>query len=97
METVYQVLEEFTQSDFARNLCKYCNVSPTAYGQVRAMFEEVRLQDTTLVVRLNRQFEQRSEKLFDKLKRHFRQRMGGQLVRLQYETKSPPSTKTYII
>ena len=97
MGMVYQVLEEFVQSDFARSLCQYCNVSPTAYGQVRGMFEEVRLHDATLVVNLNRNFEQRSEKLLNKLQQHLRERMGGQVQRLQYETKSPPTTKILIV
>ena len=103
MESVYAVLQEFAASDYAKAICEYCNVSPSAWGQARDMFAEVRLVGgpggpaSTVVIVLSRAFEQRSEKLLERLKRHFRQRMPGQVQRLQYETKSPPSTKTYIV
>ena len=103
MESVYAVLQEFAASDYAKAICEYCNVSPSQWGQARDMFAEVRLVGgpggpaSTVVIVLSRAFEQRSEKLLERLKRHFRQRMPGQVQRLQYETKSPPSTKTYIV
>jgi len=97
MDTIFQVLEEFAQSEYARKICEYCNVPPTDYGRARGMFEEVRVNDRTLVVKLRYQFEQRADRIFDQLKRYFRQRMGDQLRMLSYESKSPPSTKTYMI
>lgn len=97
IELVLAVLGDFAQTDYAMQICEYCDVSPTVRGTVRAIFEEARMQGTTLVVRLDRQCEQRAEKIFDRLKRHLRERMPGQVKRVQYETKSPPAIKTYIV
>lgn len=96
-DQVAHALEQFVASDYARQMCTYVNASPTAYGKIRGMFEEVRMVDNRLLVRLNRPFEQVADKLLDKLAKHLRATMGGQIQRLQYETKSPPTTKTFIV
>eukprot|EP00966_Prymnesium_polylepis_P324945 7380950-Prymnesium_polylepis.1 len=35
-DRVALVLQEFVRSDYARQLCEYCNVQPTDYAAVRA-------------------------------------------------------------
>ena len=47
------------------------------------MFEEARVEGSTLKVTLTRPFEQRAEKLLDKLVKHLRGRMHGQLTQMQ--------------
>lgn len=95
-EMVAQVLQEFVETDFCKKICEYCNVGPTAYGQITGIFQSVRLVDNRLVVKLERSVEQRSEKLLDKLAKHLRARLPL-IKRLEYETRSPPSTKTIMI
>jgi len=90
-----ELLTEFVQTDWAKQMCTYCNINPTAYGTIRGMFESVRLVDGKLVVKLNRSFEQRSDKLLDKLVKHLRGKLPVQ--RLAYMSGSPPTTRTYII
>lgn len=97
MQRVHQVLKEFAQSDYALEICKYCDVPPTARGTPRALFDEVRMEGTTVVVFLTRQAEGMSGKLFDRLKALFAERMRGEVTKLQYETKSPPTIKTYVV
>ena len=95
-EAVAQVLMDFCQTDFAKKMCEYCSVSPTEFGQLSSMFESVRVEQRKIVVRLNRRFEQRSEKLLDRLVKYLRTEMP-QLKQLQYEVRSPPTTRTFII
>ena len=94
--SVALVLTEFVRSDYARQLFDYCNVQPTDYGQLGGMFESVQLVDTKLVIKLSRAVEQRSDKVLDRLAKHLRTRMP-QIERLQYESGSPPTTRTIII
>ena len=61
------------------------------------MFESLQLVGAKLVVKLNYNFEQRSEKLLDKLAKHLRARLGGAIKMIQYETGSPPTTRTIVI
>lgn len=96
VQTVEEVLTEFCMSDYARQLYDYCNVGPTEYGKVRGMFESVRVVDSKLVVRLQGPFQQRSEKLMDKLAKHLRQRMP-EVQRLMHESGRPATIRTYII
>ena len=95
-QDVDQMLAEFCTSDYARQLCDYCNVGPMDYGKVSGMFESVRIIDSKLLVKLARPFQQRSEKLFDKLSRHIRQRMP-EVERLMHESGSPATIRTYIL
>ena len=95
-EAVAQVLMDFCQTDFAKQMCEYCSISPTEFGQLSSMFESVRVEQRKIVVRLNRRFEQRSEKLLDRLVKYLRTEMP-QLKQLQYEVRSPPTTRTFII
>ena len=97
-----EVLTEFVESEYARRLCDECDVQPligsARHLRIGIMFESVRLTgDAKLVVTLHRVFEQRSERLLDQLVKHLRARMPEKLKRLQYETNSPPSTRTIII
>ena len=94
---VAQVLEEFVKSDYARTVCDYCNVQPMSYGNLRGMFEEVKLVDSKIVLRLNDAFQQRAEQILGRLVKHLRARMPGQVRMVQNEQRSPPSTKTYIV
>jgi len=89
---VAQVLQEFVQSDYAIQVCNYCNVNPAGYGQLDVMFDSVQLEGTTLKVKLQYQFEQRAEKLMDRLAKHLRERMP-QLRMLQYNLRSDTHTK----
>ena len=95
-----QVLTEFVDSDYAKRLYEECNVQPLigcpAADRIKIMFDQVKLEDTFVTVRLHRVFEQRSEKLLRQLVIHLRARMP-KLERLLYEAKSPPSTRTIII
>lgn len=93
-DKVAQVLTEFVQTDYALQTCEYCNVGPTDYGQVWGMFESVRPIDSRLVIKLKPSFEQRSEKLLDKLKLHLQKRMP-EISSLEY--KSRTITKTLIV
>ena len=86
-ESVALVLQEFVQSDYARQLCDYCNVPGTDYGRMAAMFESVRLLGGTIEIKLAQRFEQRSAKLLDRLAKHLRTRMP-QLQRLSYEHRT---------
>ena len=90
-ESVALVLQEFVQSDYARQLCDYCNVPGTDYGRLSAMFESVKLLGTTMEIKLAQRFEQRSAKLLDRLAKHLRTRMP-QLQRLSYEHRTTTTT-----
>ena len=94
-ELVTQVLMEFCQSDYVRTVCQAVNAAPTDYGQIWGLFESVRLNDRRLVVQLKRSFEQKSETLLDKLSKHLRRRLPGQLERLEY--KQGTMVRTIII
>ena len=96
VNAVAHVLTEFCQSDYARQACQYCNIAPSEYGKIQGMFKSVRLDETRLVVKLHRSFEQRSAQLLDRLAKHLRARMP-QLTRLIYEKSSPPSVSTIIL
>ena len=93
-DSITLALEEFVQSDWARQACNYCNVGPTDHGKLWGMFETVRVQDTTLVVKLKRAFEQRSNQLLDRLTKHLRARLP-QVKRLQYEQGT--TTRTIVL
>jgi len=96
-DNVLQALVGFAASDYAREECKYCGISPTEYGNIRAIFQSVEVQaDTTLKIRLTRAFEQRSVKFLDVLAKHLRQ-STPHLKRLLYEASNPPTTRTIII
>ena len=96
------MLTEFVEGDYARRLCDQAGVQAMigapASDQIGLMFESVRLasSDTLLVVRLHRAFEQRAERLLEQLVKHLRKRMPS-VERLEYEAKSPPSTRTIIV
>ena len=94
-ELVTQVLMEFCQTDYVRTVCQAVNAAPTDYGQIWGLFESVRLNDRRLVVQLKRSFEQKSETLLDKLSKHLRRRLPGQLERLEY--KQGTMVRTIII
>ena len=95
-QSVDELLAEFCTSDYAKQLCDYCNVGPMDYGKVRGMFESVRVIDSKLVIKLQRPFQQRSEKLFDKLVKLIRVRMP-EVERVMHESSSPTSVRTYIV
>lgn len=69
-----QVLNEFVQSEFARQIFNTCSVSPTDIGQIRGMFESVRLVGTRLELKLARACQNR-EGLFPRLALYLRARM----------------------
>jgi len=98
-----QVLQEFFEADYARRLCDQYNLQPiigsAPTASIGLMFESLRLMDTTLVVRLVPVFEQRSEQLLDQLVKHLRVKKAvlPNLECLQYESKSPPLTRTIIL
>ena len=71
-EGLAALLTEFVRSDYARQLCDYCNAPAAEYGQVSGMFERLHLNDDKLVVKLKSAFDQRAEKLLDRLARHLR-------------------------
>jgi len=91
VDAVAGVLADFVQSDYALQACNYCNINPTDYGQIDGMFESVRLVDTRLVVKLKWAFEQRSDKLMDRLAKHLRKTMP-QIRRLEYQIRSITNT-----
>lgn len=84
---------EFCQSDFARTMCTYCNLNPTDYGKVSGMFESIELVGTQLRVKLRRPFEQRTEKILDRLAKHLRGQTGGAIKTLQYKQDTVVGTK----
>jgi len=88
---VVQVLSEFVQSDYARQLYEYASVSPTDYGKIGGMFDHVRLENAKIVVKLKHAFEQRSTQLLDRLKKHLHAKMP-QLKVLQYQQGSTTQT-----
>lgn len=94
--SVAEALNDFCNTDFAYQLCEYCGVGPTDRGRIEGMFEMVRINENRLEVRLQRQFEQRADKLLDRLKRHLRQSKIG-IVRIDYEQRSPPMTRMIIV
>lgn len=101
MASLTRALTEFVETEYARRLCDECNVQPMIgaprHERIGIMFESVRLQETKLVVRLHQRFEIRSMKLLEHLVRHLKASMPGKLQRLEYHSKSPPSTRTIII
>ena len=98
VSSVAEVFTEFVNSDYARQLCNYCNVQPTDYGIVSGMFETIRVDENKLVVKLKFAFEQRSEKLLDRLQKHLRanrSRLPPNIKVLQYVQGS--MTRTIVI
>jgi len=99
-ETLTQVLTDFVETAYCRRMCDESKVQPLIgsprHVRIGIMFESVRLVDAKLVVRLHSVFEQRSERLLEQFVKHLRERTP-ELERLQYEAKSPPSTRTIII
>jgi hypothetical protein len=97
-EALYGALAEFVGSDLARNLCKYCEVSPTEYGQIWGMFEDAGVTEQGILkIKLKRTFEQRSDKLLDLLAKQLRQLGPPHVRQIHYETGSPPSIRTIVI
>ena len=94
-ETVRRVLTEFINSDYGKRLCDDCRVQPMIGSPniVGAMFESAQITDARLVVKLKQVFEIRHERILEQLVPHLKARMP-QLRMLQYENKSPPSTRT---
>ena len=91
-----RVFSEFVASDYGRRTCDECNVQPMigSPNVIGVMFESVRVDGPSkLVIKLNQVFETRHEKILEQLVRHLRGRLPG-LKMLQYENKSPPSTRT---
>ena len=73
-DNIVLVLSEFVRSDYARVLCNHCQVSPTDYGKINGMFEQVQLGDGKVVVRLKRVFET-NEGLMDRCAKYLRARI----------------------
>ena len=88
-------MTEFINSDYGRRLCDDCRVQPIIGSPniVGAMFESAKITDARLVVKLKQVFEIRHERILEQLVPHLKARMP-QLRMLQYENKSPPSTRT---
>ena len=97
-ETVRRVFTEFINSEYCRRLCDECNVQPIIGSPhiVGIMFEKVQLVDDKITIKLNKVFEMKHEKLLEQLVRHLKVRMPA-LRLLQYEQRSPPSTRTYAL
>ena len=95
-----QVLLEFVQAPYAKRLIEEGDVQPLIGAPSKQLigivFESVKLNDNRLEVRLKRNFEQRSERLLEKLVKHLQERMP-QLEQLLFVAKSPPSTRTIIL
>ena len=97
-EALYGALAEFVGSDLARNLCTYCEVSQTDYGQIWGMFEDAGVTEQGILkIKLKRTFEQRSDKLLDLLAKQLRQLGPPHVRQIHYETGSPPSIRTIVI
>ena len=99
-QALTQVLIEFMESDYVRRLCDECNVQPMIGSppaqKIGLMFESVRLEEAKLTITLKKVFEIRSVKLLEHLVKFLRPRFP-ELKRLQYEAKSPPSTRLIIV
>ena len=99
-ETLTRVLAEFCEGDFARRLCDECNIQPLigspSHTRISYVFDSVKLSDAKLTVRLHAVFERRSGKLLEHLVKHLRASMP-QIERIEYHSKSPPSTRTIMI
>lgn len=65
--TITRALKEFVQSDYARQLCKYCNVNPPDHGTIQGLFVSVRLRGSTLDVKLTTAVEHKYEDLLERL------------------------------
>jgi len=72
--SVALVLTEFVRSDYARQVFNYCRVAGTDYGQIRGMFESVRLVGTKLELK-PKQACANVEGLFDRLAKYLRARI----------------------
>ena len=96
-ESVAQTLAEFVQSDYARQLCSYCNVNPADYGRVEGMFSSVRLSGAELDVKLTTPVEHKLDQLMSRLVTHLRVR-APQIKRLRYERNgSWGTTRTWVV
>ena len=104
-ETLTRVLTEFVEGAYAMKLCDELRVQPLIgaprHTRIGVVFSSVFLADTSgpapkLEVKLHPQFEQRSERLLEHLVAHLQTSMP-KLERLQYDAKSPPSTRTILI
>lgn len=82
-QSVARVVQEFVNSDYCVRLCNYRNMEPTDFGQIRGMFELVRLDGNRVTVRLKRVLNERNEALLDRLAVYLRARIrpaAGQRV-----------------
>lgn len=84
-ETVALALAEFVRSDYARSLCRYCNVNPSESGRIEGVFESVWLLDGgKLEIKLRTPVQHRSEHLLGRLAAHLRAR-APHIKQVQYE------------
>ena len=103
-ERLTEVLIEFVEAEFAMRLCDELRVQPLIgaprHTRIGIVFRSVRIADTTgtpkLDVELNQAFEQRSGRLLEHLAAHLRTSLP-ELERLQYDAKSPPSTRIIVL
>jgi len=99
-ETLTRVLNDFVEGAYVRRLCDECGaqmlIGAPRQSRIGIVFESVRLTDARLEVRLHRAFEQRSDRLLEKLAKHLRAELPV-LERLLHQTKSPPSTRTILL
>ena len=72
--SVAQVLSEFVGSDYARQVFNNMRAPGTDYGQIRGMFEAVRLRDGTLELTMRQQYNN-IEGLLDRLAKYLRARI----------------------
>ena len=72
--SVAVVLNEFVRSDYARQIFSYMRAPGTDYGQIRAMFESVRLTRGTLEIIMREQYNNH-EGLLDRLPKYLRARI----------------------
>jgi hypothetical protein len=61
------------------------------------MFEKLKVTDAKLEFTFHRPFEPRSARLLEYLVKHLRARKIPELKQLQYECRSPPSTRTMVV
>lgn len=75
-DSVVMVLREFVQSDYAMQIFTYSNIqSVTDYGEIRGMFEYVRVDNTTIEVKMKKAFDDRNTALLDRLSKYLRARI----------------------
>ena len=100
-EALTQALLDFVESDYPRRLCDELRVqaligSPR-HVRIGIMFEKLKVTDAKLEFTFHRPFEPRSARLLEYLVKHLRARKIPELKQLQYECRSPPSTRTMVV